>query len=436
MALMKRRQLLTGVGGLLLGGALPAVVRAQTTSRTLVAAYFGGWRVPMDLSQQGVHGDNPWGLYPTAKMPYVKHKMLNYPERFPLIGPAPVGYDDAQQWVIDSEIQTASAYGIDVFAMNWYRDEFLNQAIVNFKSSPKKNLMKFFLQWSNNANNTSTTPPSDSREYFFEGMRRAAAHMTDSAYWKQGGRPVFSIYDTTQIDRIIMATMGRLPTATFSSTNEATLAHEAFLQDCHNVVRNVLAGDPTGGITGKLNAAVVRNGTVTPARVNILGIAGSFTPSMYLMIGSADIGAWGRCSTVQGMYVYSIRTGTFGGVKRLTHSFGEMMTAVQQNYDLVLPSMKSYAAGKAWWPTLMAGFDMRPWGGTTADPLHDNSLPTQAEFDAHCAQVRATVDKYPTVTGGVVFIYAWNELGEGGWITPTPSIGTTRLESLRNRLKL
>ncbi|MBJ7308735.1 glycoside hydrolase family 99-like domain-containing protein [Rugamonas sp. CCM 8940] len=437
MVQVKRRQLLTGAGGMLLGSALPAIGQtsaALPVKRTIVAAYFGGWRVPMDKSQQGVHGDNPWGNYPTAKLPGVKHKMQNFPERFPLIGPAPTGYDESQQWVLDAEIKTASTYGIDVFSMNWYRDEFLNHPVENFKTSPNKGLMKFFLQWSNPAN-FSTSPPRDTREYFFEGIRRAAVHMKDSAYWKQDGKPVFSIFDVTQIDNIIKACLGRPLATPFKNPLEATLVHDAFLQDCHNIVTNVLAGDLTGGISGKLNTTVVRNGNVVPTRVNTMGIAGNFKQSMYLLVCGADVGSWAKCATVQGMYAYNIRQGTFNGVKRLTHSFAEMMTACQQNYDLVLPAMQSYGVGKVWWPTVMTGFDQRPWGGTTADPLHDNSVPTQEQFDAHCKQVRAALDKYPTTTNGVVFVYAWNELGEGGWLTPTKSIGYTRLVSLRDRIK-
>ncbi|MES2349825.1 MAG: glycoside hydrolase family 99-like domain-containing protein [Pseudomonadota bacterium] len=435
MIYIKRRQLLVGAGSAVASSLLPSAAFAAPSSRTLIAAYFGGWKVPMDPSQRGVHGDNPWGSYPTTTLPGVTHNMKAYPGRFPVEGPWPNGYDESQQSVIDGEIKTASSYGIDVFAMNWYRDEFLNHPIVNFKKSPNKGLMKFFLQWSNTAN-VSKAPPSDSREYFFEGIRRAAVHMKgESSYWKQDNRPVFAIYDVAQIDRIIKLTHNLPATYNYVSAAEATAMHDAFLQDCHNIVTNVLAGDSTGGITGKLNAAVVSIGGVA-GKINKSGVSSTFKPSMYLMVGTSDVGNWARCVGVAGMYVYNIRQGVFNGTRRLTHSFAEMMTACQQNYDLVIPAMKNYAPGKVWWPTLMTGFNQKPWGGTTADPLHDNSMPKDAaEFAAHATQVRNVLRNNPTTTNNTVFIYAWNELGEGGWLTPTPDIGTTRLAALRDNIK-
>jgi hypothetical protein len=441
MTSTKRRQLLAGAGSALVGSALPGSVLAATTtptpttSRTLIAAYFGGWRQPMDASQVFIHGTDPWAMYPTAALPNVRHKMPNFKERWPLIA-TETGYDESQQWVIDSEIKTAAAYGIDVFAMNWYRDEFLNHPTVNFKKSVNKRLMKFFLHWSNNSNNSSKLPPFDSREYFFEGIRRAAIHMRDPSYYRIDGKPVFAMYDCSQIDRIINTIRGKTLTYVAPTTAESTLVHDAFLQDMHNIVGNVLAGDDTGGISGKLNETVVKRAGVMPASVNTSGIIGSFTPSMYLVVGTTDVGAWARCNGVQGMYKYCIRTGNFGGVTRLTHSYAEMMTGCQQNYDLVMPAMMNYAPGKTWWPTTMAGFDQRPWGGTTNDPLHDNCIATAAEFEVHCKQVRAAIDKYPTVSKGTTFIYAWNELGEGGFIAPTRGLGTSRLDSLKRLVKL
>jgi hypothetical protein len=442
MTEFNRRQFLTGAGSALLSSAVPLEVFAATptpvVTRTLVAAYFGGWKVPMDKSQQWIHGENPWGAYPSAKFPNLQSNMAAYPERFPLIGPAPTGYDDGQQAVIDSELKTASQYGIDVFAMNWYRDEFLNHTVVNIKKSPNKGLMKWYLQWSNNSNN-STLPPADSREYFFEGVRRAAVHMRDSAYWKQNGKPVFSIFDTSQIDRIINATQGRPANRIYPNISEATLEHDAFLQDVHNIVANVLAGDATGGISGKLNATVVSRGGVKPTSVNTVGIKGSFAPSIHLILGTGDVGNWAKCATVQGLFAYNIRGGKFADATgkvttRLAHSYAELMTACQQNYDLILPAMQGFAPGKTYWPTLMSGWDQRPWGGTSSDPLHDNCLPTPQEFENHCKQVRATLDKYPSASNGIAFIYAWNEFGEGGWIAPTRDLKDSRLVAIKKYL--
>jgi len=424
MLKLSRRQMLASAASLALDAGLPTLAQAKDSGTTLVAAYFGGWCQPMEKSQKWIHGENPWGVYPNARMPGVKNHMGSYPERFPLIGPAPEGYDDAQPWVIESEIKTASGFGIDVFAMNWFRDEFLNRPMLNFKACENTMGMKFFLQWSNNSN-ASVAPPADTREYFFEGIRRAAIHMRATSYWRQDGLPVFAIFDVTQIDRIINLCRGRAPATPFANRAESVQLHDAFLQECHRIASHVLAGDDSGGISGKLNQAKV---------ADVPGQAG-FRPAMYLMVSTSDVSSWAPCPTVQGMYCYNIRTGDFDGKNRLTHSFAEMMTACQQNYDAVYPEISKRGPGKAYWATIMAGFDQRPWGGTTSDPRHDNCVPTAAEFDSHCKQVRAVLDRYPEQSKRVAFIYAWNEMGEGGWIIPTPSIGTTRLAALQRNFK-
>jgi hypothetical protein len=49
----------------------------------------------------------------------------------------------------------------------------------------------------------------------------------------------------------------------------------------------------------------------------------------------------------------------------------------------------------------MAGFDQKPWGGKTQDPLHDNCVPTPSKFYNHCRQLRAVHDQYQQTTGGI-----------------------------------
>jgi len=478
-----RRKFIAGAGSAILGANLPLQqVLAATTpttqvTRTVVAAYFGGWSNPMDKSQQWLHGDNAWGTYPNSKFPNVKHSMGKYPDRFPTLAPYPAGYDDNQQAIVEAEAKTAATYGVDVFSFNWYRDDFLNIPIMNFKKSTKKSGMKWFLQWSNNSNG-SVTPPADSREFFFEGIRRAAIHMRDGtvgtakapgdkSYWTQldpitqKQLPVFAIFDVSQINRIVNATYNAsndvsLKKVTARATSfvapnitQSTAEHDAFLWDCQQIVANVFAGDETGGITllpdqpkGTYNIAVVKRNGVAPKSVAISLTKeekATYKPAMYLMLSTPDVGNWAACTAVHGLYCYNIRQGNFPNaagkvVSRLAHSYTEMMTACQQNYDLYMPAMKNFAPTKAYWATAMAGFDMKPWGGSPSDPLSDNCVSTKVEFEAHCQQVRKALDAYPTVTGGVSFIYAWNEFGEGGFIAPTRSLGDSRLASVKKNL--
>ncbi len=440
-----------GAGAVALGALIPAGSIAATTAsrkRTLVAAYFGGWKIPVDPSQRYYFGDNPWAGPTQPNYPNVKIRMPDFPERFPL--GFPHGYNEAEQRHMDEAIDTASGYGIDVFAMNWYRDEFSNHAVLNFKNADetRKAKMSWFLQWSNNSNSSNANPPSDSREYFFEGIRRAALHMQDSAYWKIEGKPVFAIYDETQILRIINKTreLAGLPQIDDKTKDRVKLdLHDAFLQDCHNIVANVIAGkDHTGGIYGVRHGAMVRKPgyevsnppAVNPEeRPNTSGIIGDFLPSMHLLIASADIGGWGQCRTVQGMYLYNIRGKNVNGKFQQSANFCEMMADVQAQHDVLIPALKNYRSnGQTWWPTLMAGFDDNAW--RAVGDVGQKCLPTAEQFKQHCAQINKAHEGREDVTGGITFIYAWNEFGEGGWIAPTRDVKTSRLEALQQYLKI
>ncbi len=442
----KKRQLILGAGAAAAGSLLPlakalAGPTATTVAeplRTLVAAYFGGWCKPMDPAQSFVHGDNPWGVYPTATRPGVHHRMglEEFRDRYPVEGPwnsdGTGGYDEKQPEHMEAAVRHASDYGVDVFAVNWYRDEFLNYPVENLKKdlvtgrfkigNPEK--IRWFLQWSNNSN-YHYNPPSDSRVYFYEGMRLAALHMKDQPYyWTQKGKPVFGIFSVAQIDRIINLEAGRAVDAPYASTAAAIAAHEAFLRDCHNIVANVLARDETGGIS--VSAA--------DKTVSVSQLTTKFTPSMYLLVATADVGSWAACSTVDGMQTYNIRSGVFGGVERKAQCYNEIMLAAQAQYDLCIPAMRKYLPKKiSWGPTLMAGYDDRPWYGSDGEAQQCPA--TDAQFQQHCTQVNNVHNANRDVTNGVTFIYAWNEWGEGGWIAPTEGIGNRKLQQLKAYLR-
>ncbi|MFS2136794.1 glycoside hydrolase family 99-like domain-containing protein [Duganella sp. Dugasp56] len=442
----KKRQLILGAGATMVGGLLPLVKAAAatatvpTSSRTLVAAYFGGWSKPIDASQQWLDGDNPWGVYPTAAFPNVHHRMglEEFADRYPIEGPwradGTGGYDEKQPEFMQSAIESAHSYGVDVFAVNWYRNEFLNYPVENLKldtasntfkiSNPEK--IKWFLQWSNNSNYHSN-PPSDSRDYFYEGIRLAALHMKDQPYyWTLKNKPVFAIFDVSQIDRIINLSAGRpakyaVPEAEYSAF---VASRDAFLKDCHNIVANVLAGQADGGISGSGQAV-----TVTQRQA-------SFVPSMYLLVATGDVGGWASSAAVDAMYAYNIRSGKFNGVQRRATSYDEITQAAQATYDLYIPAMRKYLPKQvSWWPTLVSGYDDRPWFGSDTDPGVQQCPATDAQFQQHCSQVNRVHNANIDVTGGITFIYAWNEWGEGGWIAPSAGSGYTKLQTLKTYLK-
>jgi hypothetical protein len=90
-------------------------------------------------------------------------------------------------------------------------------------------------------------------------------------------------------------------------------------------------------------------------------------------------------------------------------------------------------------PVVGAGYDMRPWAmDHPAQPASDYWYTgvTPQKIAEHLRTgiqwVKANDKKVP---GNLLFMYAWNENGEGAWLTPTKSEGNARLEAIKQVIK-
>lgn len=368
------------------------------TTTLLFAEYMPCWDSPSSPLTPWYPPDK-WGRFTS-----------NFPERLPVLG----ANDESMQFIMNYHVQVASAGGIDGWCMNWYRDDFLTYGTKNFIASPYKSQMKWFIQWSNNSYNPAnfTAVQYNTQAYFYEGIRRAAAYMSDSSYYRINGLPVLSILNTAQIDAIV----GAQATLALQKTARATL-----LANCQQIIANVLAGDPTGGISGTGNACTV---------------SGTYKHSAYLIVCTSDVGGWATLEPVNGMYLYNVCSGTFGGVARASHSFIEQMQAIDQVANSAIAAVTpSYAPGRTFWPTLQAGRNVLPWldeGG--ADPDADYPAPTIGQFRAHCYQVQGYLTQYQQC-GNTIIINAWNEHGEGAAIEPTQGLGNMFLSTVAKVFK-
>ncbi len=89
-------------------------------------------------------------------------------------------------------------------------------------------------------------------------------------------------------------------------------------------------------------------------------------------------------------------------------------------------------------PTVGTGYDMRPWAmdhpKTPASDYWYTGV-TPEKIGEHLREgigwSKANNDK---VLGNLLLMYAWNENGEGAWLTPTKSEGSARLEAVRKVL--
>ena len=86
-------------------------------------------------------------------------------------------------------------------------------------------------------------------------------------------------------------------------------------------------------------------------------------------------------------------------------------------------------------PTMGTGYDMRPWAADHPNqPASDYWYvgATPERIAGHLKEAMEwTKDNSSKVLGNLLFIYAWNENGEGGWLTPTKSEANARLEAIK-----
>ncbi len=96
--------------------------------------------------------------------------------------------------------------------------------------------------------------------------------------------------------------------------------------------------------------------------------------------------------------------------------------------------------GREFIPTLNAGWDFRPMKRPEypdRDPKDDSfKAPTPQELADNLKNAMKWVEDNPSVCPAKsVLIYAWNELSEGGWLVPTLSEGTARLDAIARMLR-
>ena len=109
---------------------------------------------------------------------------------------------------------------------------------------------------------------------------------------------------------------------------------------------------------------------------------------------------------------------------RLSHSYAELDAAYRAHWRwFMAKSDLPYVI-----PT-SSGWDNRPWGGS-ADPAHDQSVSTPAQFQQHLAAAKALMLANPA-KAPLSVICCWNEFGEGSYIEPTKGTGLGYLEAVQ-----
>lgn len=296
-------------------------------------------------------------------------QFAGYPERLPEYGPA----DEDDQAIIDRHLRQARAAGIDAFGTCWYADEYLSYGLRRMTESKSRSPVKCFAMWDNASRGDVR---KQSRSWLLASAAKLAPYFASSRYLRINSRPVVMLFSTADIDACIRAEKS-IPSGYMPTTAER--------------------GELLGAIKGAMGQVY-----------------------LVVQIYSND---WIATPGIDAATFYNIRSLSVNGVTRLAHNYAEMTTGCERGWAYWGPECRK--RGIAYWPTAMAGWDRRPWGGTTSDPLHDNCTPpNDAAITTHLRKA------FTAAVSSNVLLCAWNELGEGSFVQPSQGY-PTRWQAVR-----
>jgi hypothetical protein len=292
-----------------------------------------------------------------------------------------VSIDGASQEVMDKEIAYASGAGLDYWAFVTYEPgDAMSIGMKLYLASEHKHDIRFCLITELGRWGTKQTYP--------EKIRRFAGLMKEETYQKVlDGRPL--IYLGFISDDIVARNWGSLEELRKAVDELRRLAREADLGDPYIVIMDFT---PVRGRQLQLAlGADAISSYATSTRV---------AAAPYPELAKQAAGFWERCK----------------------------------------------ATGSQVVPLVMSGWDRRPrvehpvpwetWQKPNEGIEFYYEAPKPAELAAHLKDaLEWTLANFETVPASAVIIYAWNENDEGGWLVPTLSEGTARLDALRSLLR-
>jgi hypothetical protein len=299
-----------------------------------------------------------------------------FPERKPKLG----FYDDGNDEVVNTQLGWMHDYGLYFVAFDWYWNAKLgvlkSQSLDAYLRSPNRSKIQFVLNWCNHTEFPQSVDEVDRMVRFW-----AQNYLKRPEYFRINGEPVVIVFLARLLDE---------HAAAFGTTTNVLLAR------AQEVARQE-------GVPG----------------IFFIGGAGANSPSVKLDGGRG----------FQAFSAYNYQgPGTFkyDGGRSLSHSYAELDNGYRDQWNWMFKnSPVPYVI------PMTVGWNRRPWGGTAEDPLHDNSVSTPQEFEAHLRAAKALMDEHPQQSMRMGVVCCWNELGEGSYIEPTQGTGFSYLERIK-----
>lgn len=115
------------------------------------------------------------------------------------------------------------------------------------------------------------------------------------------------------------------------------------------------------------------------------------------------------------------------------NDYANLTEGDRKSWDVISACTKQL--GMNFLPSMTAGYDMRPWGVDHPTLPQSDYWYTGVTPQRIAGQLETMIEWVQThsdriLGGNLSIIYAWNENGEGGWLTPTASEGNARLTAI------
>jgi len=306
-----------------------------------------------------------------SPLPWVPIKA--FPEREPVLG----WYDEGSDAVMQQQLDWMQSNAIDFVVFDWYfidgRKVAMEHALAAYMRAPNRTKTKFSVLWANHSG-----MPKNLVDWQVMVAYWVKNYFSRPEFLRINGRPVVFIFSADEF---------RKQAEVFGTTPKK------LLDRAQEIAKEV-------GYPG----------------IDFVAGTGAYISMVQNTAKDAGYSAFSA---------YNYHQGPIPPLNLPSHSYTELDQGYRAHWRRFLE--------KGDLPLIVpmtSGWDKRPWGGSK-DPLHDNSMPSPDEFEAHLVAAKSFMDSNPRLTRSMGVICCWNEYGEGSYIEPTKVQGFAFLEKVK-----